>query len=146
LSSGFEFEVPITNLARDTDRNFKFAALDFERRIFRAGVGLRPGRQEKPMSKPAIRLLTLALCTTALALAPTVTPAKAATSSSGHVHKHKKHWRAHVSEPWYVGQAQPFVPPYSQAGPICPGISRGIDCRIFPPPIDVDPDRRVPKF
>jgi hypothetical protein len=26
LSSGFEFEVPITNLARDTDRNFKFAA------------------------------------------------------------------------------------------------------------------------
>ena len=97
------------------------------------------------MSKLAIRLLTLALCTTALALVPAVTPAKAATSSSGHVQKHKKHWRARVSEPWSVGQAPPVLP-YSQAGPICPGISRGIDCRIFPPPIDVDPDRRVPKF
>jgi hypothetical protein len=40
----------------------------------------------------------------------------------------------------------PPILPYSQAGPICPGISRGIDCRIFPPPIDVDPDRRVPSF
>jgi hypothetical protein len=98
------------------------------------------------MSELPIRLLTLALSAAALALAPTVPPAKAATSSSGHVHKHKKHWHAHVSEPWSVGQAPPPVPPYTQAGPICPGLSRGIDCRIFPPPIDVDPDRRVPKF
>ena len=98
------------------------------------------------MSELPIRLLTLALSAAALALAPTVPPAKAATSSSGHVHKHKKHWHAHVSEPWSVGQAPPAVLPYNQAGPICPGLSRGIDCRIFPPPIDVDPDRRVPKF
>ena len=100
------------------------------------------------MSKLAIRLLMLALCTTALALVPTITPAQAVTSSSGHVHKHKKHWHphAHLSEPWSVGQAPPPVLPYNQAGPICPGLSRGIDCRIFPPPIDVDPDRRVPKF
>ena len=97
------------------------------------------------MSKFPIRLLTLALCTTALALVPTSTQTKAATSS-GHVQKHKKHWHPRVSEPWSVGQAPPPVLPYSQAGPICPGISRGIDCRIFPPPIDVDPDRRVPKF
>jgi len=98
------------------------------------------------MSKLAIRLLTLALCTTAMAPVPMVTPAEAATSSGGHVQKHKKHWRAHVSEPWSVGQAQPYVPPYSQAGPICPGLSRAIDCKIFPPPIDVDPDRKIPKF
>jgi len=98
------------------------------------------------MSKPAIRLLTFALCTTALALVPVVTPAKAATSSSGHVQKHKKHWHPRVGEPWYVGQAQPPLPPYVPPGPICPGLSRGIDCRIFPPPIDVDPDRRIPKF
>jgi hypothetical protein len=51
------------------------------------------------MSKLAIRLLTLALCTTALAVVPTVTPAQAATSGSGHIHKHKKHWRARVIEP-----------------------------------------------
>jgi hypothetical protein len=94
------------------------------------------------MSKLAIRLLTLALCTTALALVPTVTPANAATSGSGHIQKHKKHWRPRVSEPWYVGQAQAFVPPYSQAGPICPGLSRGIDCKVWPPPIDEDPDRK----
>jgi hypothetical protein len=47
-----------------------------------------------------------------------ITPVKAATSSSGHIQKHKKHWRPRVSEPWYVGQAQPFVPPYSQSGPM----------------------------
>jgi hypothetical protein len=45
-----------------------------------------------------------------------------------------------------VGQAQPYVPPYSQTGPICLGLSRAIDCKIFPPPIDVDPDRKIPKF
>jgi hypothetical protein len=47
-----------------------------------------------------------------------------------------------VSEPWYVGQAQAFVPPYSQAGPVCPGNARGIDCRVWPPPIEDDPDRK----
>jgi hypothetical protein len=94
------------------------------------------------MSKLAIRLLTLALCTTALALVPTVTPARAATSSGGHIQKHKKHWPSRVSVPWSVGQAQAFVPPYSQTGPICPGIARSFDCKVWPPPIDEDPDRK----
>jgi hypothetical protein len=98
------------------------------------------------MSKFAMGLLTLGMYAASLPVVAMMTPAKAATSSSGHIQKHKKHWRPRVSEPWYVGQAQPYVAPYSPAGPICPGLSRGIDCRIFPPPIDVDPDRRVPKF
>jgi hypothetical protein len=85
------------------------------------------------MSKFAIGLLTLAMYAASLPVIAMITPAQAAT---------KKHWRPRVNEPWYVGQARAFVPPYSQAGPICPGIARGIDCKVWPPPIDEDPDRK----
>lgn len=96
------------------------------------------------MRKLAIRLLTLALCPTVLALVPTVTPA--AASGSRHIQKHKKHWRPRVSEPWSVGQARPSVPPYGQAGPVCPGLGRSFDCKVWPPPYDEDPDRKVSKY
>jgi len=33
-------------------------------------------------------------------------------------------------------------PEYTPGGPVCPGIARSIDCRIWPPPIDEDPDRK----
>ena len=85
------------------------------------------------MSKFAIGLLTLAMYAASLPVIAMITPAQAAT---------KKHWRPHVSEPWYAGHGQVFVPPYGQAGPTCPGNARGIDCRVFPPPIEDDPDRR----
>jgi hypothetical protein len=91
------------------------------------------------MSKFAIGLLTLAMYAASLPVIAVITPAKAATSSSGHIQKYKKHWRPRVSEPWYVGQAQASFPPYS---PICPGNARGIDCKVWPPPIDEDPDRK----
>jgi hypothetical protein len=94
------------------------------------------------MCKFAIGLLTLAMYAASLPVIAMITPAQAETSSSGHIQKHKKHWRPRVSEPWYVGQAQPSFPPYSQAGPICPGNARGIDCRVWPPPIEDDPDRK----
>ena len=42
------------------------------------------------MSKSAIRLLTLALCATALMVVPMVTPAKAATNGGGEIEKNKK--------------------------------------------------------
>ena len=83
------------------------------------------------MRKFAIGLLTLAMYAASLPVIAMITPAKAET---------KKHWRPR--EPWYVGQAQAFVPPYSQAGPICPGNARGIDCRVWPPPIEDDFDRK----
>jgi hypothetical protein len=83
------------------------------------------------MSKFAVGLLTLAMYAVSLPVIAMITPAEAAT---------KKHWQ--TREPWYVSRAQAFVPPYSQAGPICPGIARGIDCRVWPPPIDEDPDRK----
>ena len=90
------------------------------------------------MSKFAIGLLTLAMYAASLPAIATITTAQAATST--HIQKHKKHWRPRLSEP--VGQARAFAPPYSQAGSICPGIARGIDCRVWPPPIDEDPDRK----
>lgn len=83
------------------------------------------------MRKFAVGLLTLAMYAASLAVIAMIAPGQAAT---------KKHWRP--SEPWYAARANSFVPPYSQAGPICPGIARGIDCKVFPPPIDEDPDRR----
>ena len=92
------------------------------------------------MSKFAIRLLTLAACVTALALVPMGALAKAETSSSKHLKKHKRqnrHGFGHprsAYQPWFVTR------PASQAGPVCPGSGRSFDCRVWPPPIDEDPD------
>jgi hypothetical protein len=92
------------------------------------------------MSKFAIRLLTLAICTTALVLVPTVTPAKA-ESSSRHIKKHK---RSHgFSAPRAAGQPWPVTRPANPSGPVCPGNGRSFDCRVWPPPYDEDPDRKV---
>jgi hypothetical protein len=33
-------------------------------------------------------------------------------------------------------------PEYNLGGPVCPGIARSIDCTIWPPPFDEDPDRK----
>jgi hypothetical protein len=84
------------------------------------------------MSKFAKGLLTLAMYAASLPAIAIITPAQAET----------KHWRPRVSEPWYAARAQQLVPPYIQPGPICPGLARGIDCKVFPPPIDEDPDRK----
>jgi len=89
------------------------------------------------MSRFAIRLLTLAVYATALALVPTVTSAKAETSRSKHLKKHQKHIRWSAGQPWSVAR------PPSQAGGICPGMGRSFDCRVWPPPFDEDPDRKV---
>jgi hypothetical protein len=95
------------------------------------------------MSKLAIRLSTLAICTAALALAPTVTPAEAATQ--GHVKKHAKHWRAQHYRPRFAGEAGPIMGAPIQPGPICPQVGHSFDCKIWPPPFEDDPDRKVTK-
>ena len=95
------------------------------------------------MTKFAIRLLTLAVYTTALVVVPMVTPAKAATSSSKHT-KHKKKIRSGVGDSWSAGQARPVTRPYYGTGEVCPGMGRSFDCKIWPPPFAEDPDRRVP--
>jgi len=94
------------------------------------------------MSKFAIRLLTLAIYATALVLAPTVTPAGTETSSR-HIKKHQKQKRPGFSVPHAAGQPWPVTRPASQSGPVCPGNGRSFDCRVWPPPFDEDPDRKV---
>jgi hypothetical protein len=95
------------------------------------------------MSKLAIRLSILAIGATALVAVPVVTPAKAeARSRHAHVQKHKKH--RSVAGPLFVGEAQPAVrPSYYPNDQICPGIGKSFECKIWPPPIDVDPDRKI---
>ena len=97
------------------------------------------------MSKFAIRLLTLAICATALAVVPMVTPAKAATSSSKHATKHKKKIQRSpgFSDPWSAGQAWPVTRPSSRAGAVCPGLARSFECGRWPPPMEDDPDRKA---
>jgi hypothetical protein len=96
------------------------------------------------MSKFAIGLLTLGMYATTLAVVPVVTPAEAATNS-----KHKKHQRtaqrrpAAIRDSWAAGQAWPVARPSSPAGGVCPGLARSFDCKIWPPPFEDDPDRRV---
>ena len=98
------------------------------------------------MGKSAIRLLILAVCATSLVMVPTVDPAKAASSSSK---KHKRHVHVQrtpgfggaLGSTWYAGQAP--APVARPSGPVCPGIGRSFDCKVWPPPFDEDPDRKV---
>jgi hypothetical protein len=93
------------------------------------------------MSKFAIRLLTLGISAAALMVVPMVTSAKAATSST-HLKKHKQKGHGFRGS-WSAGQAWPVTRPASQAGGVCPGMGRGIDCKTWPPPMDDDPDRKA---
>ena len=92
------------------------------------------------MSKYAIRLLTRAICATALVAVPMVTPAKTETSSSKHIKKHKKKiQKSHgFNEPRSANQAWPVSRPSNQSGVSC---SRGFDCAKWPPPMYEDPMR-----
>jgi hypothetical protein len=97
------------------------------------------------MSKFAISLLTLAVYATVLAVAPMVTAAMAETSSSKHIKKYKKIILRSpgLSDPWSAGQAWPVARPSSQAASVCPGLARSFECKIWPPPMDDDPDRKM---
>jgi hypothetical protein len=91
------------------------------------------------MSTFAIRLLTLAIYTTALGVVPLITPAKAATNRSGHIKKHEKQKSPGFGDPRAAGrQAGPVTRPSSRAGVVC---SRGFECEKWPPPMYEDPQR-----
>jgi hypothetical protein len=97
------------------------------------------------MGKFATRLLTLAMYTTALAMAPMATPVEAATGSDKPMKHRKKIQRSPgVGDSWSAGQARPVTRPYYGTGEVCPGMGRSFDCKIWPPPYDEDPDRKVP--
>jgi hypothetical protein len=92
------------------------------------------------MSRFAIRLLTLAICATALAAVPMVTPAKAEASSSKHIKKHKKWIQRNpgFGDPWSAGRMRPVIRPSG-----CPGLARSFECGTWPPSFEDDPDRKV---
>jgi hypothetical protein len=92
------------------------------------------------MSKLAIVLLTLGMYATALAVVPMVTPAEAATTSWHKKHQRTTQRRPAVGDSWAAGQVRPVIRP---SGQVCPGLARSFDCKIWPPPMEDDPDRKV---
>jgi len=101
------------------------------------------------MSQLAIRFsnfkwAALAICATAFLAVPVFTPAEAAPGTRhAHVKKHTRHWR-HAG-PRYVDPQRPLVAPYRRSDWVCPGIGRSFECKIWPPPFEDDPDRKVSK-
>jgi hypothetical protein len=94
------------------------------------------------MRYAAIRLLMLGTCVMAVAVAATESAA-----SSRHIRKHQHRMNLGrdstrtLRDSWAAGNVRPIAPP--RAGPACPGSARAIDCTVWPPPIDEDPDRKA---
>ena len=102
------------------------------------------GLEEKLMSQFAIRLSVITICATALLVVPSVTPAEA---SHKHTHMNKHRWhRHHYGAAWTIGPARPTMGSYAPSEPVCPGIGRSFDCKIWPPPYADDPDRKTSRF
>ena len=100
----------------------------------------------KLASRLAIRFSALAICTTALVAVVAFAPVQAKKASRHmHVAKHGWHMIHHYSRAWPGGEARPVVGYYNQPGPICPAIGHSFDCKIWPPPYEDDPDRKVSK-
>jgi hypothetical protein len=96
------------------------------------------------MSHFAIRLSVLTIFATALVVIPAATPAEAGQKHM-HIKKHHGH-RHHPGAAWSVGPARPLAGTYAPSEPVCPGLGRSFDCKIWPPPYADDPDRKTSKF
>jgi hypothetical protein len=96
------------------------------------------------MSQFAIRLSVITICATALLVVPSVAPAEA---SHKHTHMNKQRWhRHHYGAAWSLGPVRPTMGSYAPSEPVCPGIGRSFDCKIWPPPYADDPDRKTSRF
>ena len=85
-------------------------------------------------------LLTLAVCATAMA---PVVAASEAEASSRHVKKHHQRTHLRINNAWASEEVRPVAPARSWGGgEVCPGNARAIDCKIWPPPMYDDPDRK----
>jgi hypothetical protein len=97
------------------------------------------------MAKSAIQLLLLTIGV--LAAVSTAAPTEARTGHSSHIKKHQasKHQASnrgfHSMRP--ADRAWPGPTPPIQSGEVCPGIARSFECKIWPPPINEDPDRKM---
>jgi len=96
------------------------------------------------MRPSTIRLLTRAICATAAVVA--VVTATGVEASSRHVRKHHERtshgWNDSLRHSWAAEEVRPVAPSWSGGGDVCPGLARSFDCKIWPPPVVDDPDRR----
>jgi hypothetical protein len=86
------------------------------------------------------RLSMLALCATA-AVVPVII-ATDVEASSRHLRKHHARTILHYPNAWASGEIHP-VAPQSSSSWVCPGNARSFDCKIWPPPFEDDPDRKI---
>jgi len=95
------------------------------------------------MRRHAIRLVTMAVC----AFAVPVIAASEAEAGGQHVRKHHQRphlgWNNSLRRSWAADEVRPVAPSWSGGGEVCAGNARGIDCKIWPPPIGDDPDRKA---
>jgi hypothetical protein len=88
------------------------------------------------------RLSTPAVCALVVFSIATTT----AEASSRHTRKH--HQRIGYHQRMSVGfndlrSTGAFVPVARPTEDVCPGNRRSFDCKVWPPPFDQDPDRRI---
>ena len=94
------------------------------------------------MTRSVIRPLTLAISAMVLVGVATLAPVEARKSHHQHIKKHKTtgnrgfDGRQPANRPW------PGAAP-SPSGDVCPGIGRSFECKIWPPPMNDDPDRKI---
>ena len=96
------------------------------------------------MRRTAIRLLTLAIAT---AVTVPLLTATAVEASSRKFRTHHPRTNLGWNNSWRRASAaqevRPVAPSWSGGSEICPGLARSFDCKIWPPPYDVDPDRKM---
>ena len=91
------------------------------------------------MRHSASRRLVMAACATAMV---SVVMATEADASGRHVRTHRHHRTSIGFNDPPAGAIAPAAMPVSR-GNICPGNARAIDCTVWPPPFDDDPDRKA---
>jgi hypothetical protein len=104
-------------------------------------------KRERHLGLYTIRRLIMAVCVTAVGVIPMV-KATESEANSPHIGKHyKKHYK--LKKPGLNALASRKIRPWLQpsfehgADDVCPGNPHGAyECKIWPPPVDVDPDRR----
>jgi hypothetical protein len=96
------------------------------------------------MRHGAIRFSTLTI-PAIMVIALLAPPEAEARSRHIDQHHHKRTdlgWNNSLRRSMAAEEVRPMAPAWSQGGEVCPGNARAIDCRIWPPPIVDDPDRR----
>lgn len=94
----------------------------------------------------AIRFARLMICATATFVIP-LGVATEGLANSRHLRKHHlqtgRDWNASSRRSWAAQEIRPVAPAWNAGGDVCPGNARSFDCKIWPPPFDQDPDRRI---